>query len=189
MNQNHSTKFGNFEVSFSVALEIFALIGLAALYAARLIYKQYSVISFYEKQGVHVFPGSRRPIVGAVSEMMAYANARKSDEVVEIDTKWLYNNMSKFLDKKESAPEWSGIWLRYLFGRAELFISDPVVAQDVLNNNQIVDKHSWTTVIFSPRLADNVTSMKRSQEQVQRRRAFMNCFSGTSNFNILDQTI
>lgn len=138
-----------------------------------------------------MFPGSKRPIVGAIKELLRYQQERQSDKVVEVDSKWLIANMHLFLDKKQQeVPKWNPIMLKYMLGKLEMFVADPEVIGEIMADNKIVDKHSHLKeFIFNARLKDSVITMSRCSEQIQRRRAFMNCFSGTSNFNILDQTV
>lgn len=74
--------------------------------------------------------------------MSAYMDARLSDEVVEIDIKWLMQNMHKLVDKKVDVPDFCSIFYRYFLGKFEIFISDPAIADDILKDNSIVDKES-----------------------------------------------
>ena len=47
-------------------------VAIMVFYVGLLIYRQYSEIDYYEKQGIFVFPGSKRPIVGMVKEIKSY---------------------------------------------------------------------------------------------------------------------
>ena len=53
------------------------------------LYTQYSVIAFYEQQGIKVFPGARRPLVGNLMEHLAYKTVRMSKETVPVKFQWL----------------------------------------------------------------------------------------------------
>ena len=46
-----------------------ALVFAIVLYAGRAVYKQYSKLSYYEKQGIFAYPGSWRPLVGVIKEL------------------------------------------------------------------------------------------------------------------------
>ena len=80
--------------------------------------------------------------------------------------------------------------MMFLPGMLQLFICDPEVIQDTQREKCLIDKNSFLKKdVFDKRLGDNVQSNSRSPDHSQRRRAFMNMFSGTSNFNMLDQII
>jgi hypothetical protein len=79
------------------------------------------LIAFYEKQGIRIFPGAKRPLIGNLIEHLAYKSIRTSEEVVEIKFKWLMDNISRFAgayDKKskDELSKWSPITLMYLPG-------------------------------------------------------------------------
>ena len=52
--------------------------------------KQLDWIAFYESQGGYVYPGARRPIIGYLPELLTYMRIRHSEQLVEMDHKWLY---------------------------------------------------------------------------------------------------
>ena len=82
------------------------------LYLGFAIYKQYSKLSYYEKQGIFVYPGSWRPLVGMINEFNVYQAERESDKVVEVDDKWFFQNIDRFVDKKDNVPNWIGNYLK-----------------------------------------------------------------------------
>ena len=119
-----------FEQTFVWTTLVF--VAIMVFYVGLLMYRQYSEIDYYEKQGIFVFPGSKRPIVGMVKEIKSYLDARKTDEVVEFEFTWFDRNLHRFVDKKnDNVPEWRGNFLRYMFGYNGVILSDPDVIQDI----------------------------------------------------------
>ena len=57
------------------------------------VYKQNKMISYYEKQGVTILPGARRPYIGNFVEMGAYFKAaKKSQEPLVTSAKWMFDH-------------------------------------------------------------------------------------------------
>ena len=113
--------------------------------------------------------------------------------MVEIDQKWLYQNIDRVQGKKEkdwNKNQWHSVVLYYMIGGIRnLTISDPQIIGDAMEDHRI-DKDSFTRkFVFDQRLKDNVLTLNRCPEQVKRRRATMNCFSGTQNLSILDRIL
>jgi hypothetical protein len=95
--------------------------------------------------------------------MGEYSKARSTDEIVGIDSRWLMKHLSDFVDKKENAPKWLSIWIKYLFGEAEILISDPTIAGEILKDNTIIDKRSGIAkIVFNVRLRDSLIALVRS---------------------------
>lgn len=66
-------------------------------------------MTYYEQQGATIYPGSRRPYIGSIPEFLHYQKLRHSDQVVEVDMKWLIEKQDYFLDKKSEGREWQEV--------------------------------------------------------------------------------
>ena len=136
------------------------------------LHNQYSLIAFYEKQGIRVFPWAKRPLIGNLPEHLAYQKVRMTSETVPVSFQWLLSNISKFEGKtqkakSESSPTtpYSPITLMYVFGLLNFFVSDPDILGDSQKEKNILDKNSYLKKdVFDSRLGDNVQSNPRSLE-------------------------
>jgi len=66
----------------------------------------------------------------------------------------------------------------YFFGMPQLVLSDPKHVNYFANTKGAVDKSSGMKLVFPVRMHDNLLSVSSSKEQVARRKAMVNAFSG-----------
>ena len=83
-----------------VAILCFLGIGFYLFGSVKSLHSQKSLIDYYEKQGVVIFPGAKRPYVGNIEEHEVYGKVRSSEEVVGFQYMWLLENIGMFFDKK-----------------------------------------------------------------------------------------
>ena len=132
-------------MSIILTLIIFALLAIAIYFIYRSVQDQ-SLMTFYEKQGASIYPGSRRPFIGSIPEFLAYQKVRHSDQVVEVDIKWLINNQGIFTGKKNDEPQqWQEMVIFYHLGEMEIFVSDPSVVIDLAKmvDRKLINKNSF----------------------------------------------
>ena len=105
----------------------------------------------------------------------------------------MYQNIDRLLGKKEKDQvknQWHPFIIVYnIGGIRNLTVSDPEMIGDA-SLDQRIDKDSFMRkFMLDCRLKDNVLTLNRCPEWLKRRRAMMNCFTGTSNFNILNRIL
>lgn len=169
-------------------LTVFLILVTAAIAAFfYFVYKQQSAISFYEKQGVYCYPGCRRWLMGNYKEVESFVHAYATDPYTEVQWKWLWDNVGKFVDKKVDVPKWKPTVLKNILG-LKISIQDPEIIQDFMNDKSLLEKSlsSGFMMIWNKRARINVFTLLKSSEQVQRRRAFSNGFSGARHFKMMD---
>lgn len=136
-----------------------------------------------------MFPGAKTWLLGNYFNLKEYERARMTDEIVENILKWLLVNIRRFADKKDEVQVWNPMTLIYLPGKVKMVVSDPRVLQALDEDKTLVDKNKFSylgIMVFNKRFRNNVMSLTRSSEQVQRRRALTNGLTGRSHFNLLD---
>lgn len=84
-----------------------------------------TLIAFYEKQGIKIYPGAKRWIIGNLSEMRENEKIRKTNELVEGPFRWMIKNMAKFADKKDEVKDWYPLILLKLMNKVKIYVADP----------------------------------------------------------------
>ena len=164
-----------------LALKIVAVpvVGFALL----LVYLHLRVmsrISFYEKQGVVIYPGASSFIMGNIWDFMAYgvAASETKDEPLPNPSLWLANRfMKKVGDDRDFDPvKYPMIFFNKLT-MPQLIISDPEIVKDLyVTKNGLTDKDGFTELMFSDLIGNSFIFSHNDKRWKEKRKACAHAF-------------
>ena len=129
------------------------------------IYSQLYKISFYEKQGVFIYPGAKKWMLGNMNAIWDYMIIRKSNEVVPNPVLWMLHNVKQYAEKKEDVPSWIPVTLIHWPLTTQLYVADPYFMQTLQEDKTLWDKDSFLAYLCDKRTNDNIFAMRKCPAQ------------------------
>ena len=164
-------------------ISFFGLVKALLLIGTITVFYKYCIllwwkIYYYKKQGVTIFPGAWRPLIGNLPELALYDKYREAEEPLPIVFKWVLHHFLANDDDNGFKVENHKAILLNFFGKLVIIIPDKDIAHDIFyTKNKYFDKGSDWEGVFEDLAPTAFVYAKGDESWKAKRKASAHAFA------------